>query len=232
MRKTPNDPNPDNDARILSATLRRLCLPRWVWRAGVITVTALVWLWISQQILTVGSLIRYDGLQSLGEQVVSFMTRINPYLWMGIVAILTLIVLSLLRAWLKASISRGRETIVSVSVIQSLAQKLSAQGIDVLQWVWRHEEGPVTIGDLLRTRDQLRAGRVRKLSVARTQHRLLEEAMARLVQDGTKTDAAEVAEAIEPTLNTTSTTAAATTATTATTTTDAIPTLETPPKAS
>ncbi len=225
MRKTSNDPNPESDARVLSATLRRLCLPKWVWRGGVITVIALVWLWMSQQILTVGGLIRYDGLQSLGEQVVSFMTRINPYLWMGIVAILTLIVLSLLRAWLKASIARGRESIVSVSVIQSLAQKLSAQGIDVLQWVWRHEEGPVTIGDLLRTRDQLRAGRVRKLSVARTQHRLLEEAMAGLSQAETKTETAEAAGAIEPTLTT------ATTATSTACASNAIPTLETPPKA-
>jgi hypothetical protein len=197
MRKTPNYPNPDSDARVLSATLRRLCLPKWVWRGGVITVTAFVWLWISQQILTVGNLIRYDGLQSLGEQVVSFMTRINPYLWMGIVAILTLIVLSLLRSWLKANIRLGRESIVSVSVIQSLAQKLSLQGIDVLKWVWRHEEGPVTIGDLLRARDQIRSGRVRKLSIARTQHRLLEEARSRLPQEEEKSEAIE---ASEPTL--------------------------------
>lgn len=139
--------------------------------------TALVWLWIGQQILTVGKLIRYDGLQSLGEQVVSFMTRINPYLWMGIVAVLTLIVLSLLRAWFKTSVRAGRQSTVSVSVIQNLAQNLSPEGIDVLKWVWNHEDGPVTVGDLLRTRDQIRAGRVRKLAVARAQYRLLEDAL-------------------------------------------------------
>lgn len=177
MSKTRNYPNPDSDARVLSTALRKLCLPKWIWRAGVIAITALVWLWIGQQILTVGKLIRYDGLQPLGEQVVSFMTRINPYLWMGVVAILTLIVLSLLRAWFKTSVRNGRQSIVSVSVVQNLAQNLSSEGIDVMKWVWNHDDGPVTIGDLLRTRDQIRSGRIRKLAMARSQHRLLEEAL-------------------------------------------------------
>jgi len=178
MSKTRNYPNPDSDARVLSTALRKLCLPKWIWRAGVIAITALVWLWIGQQILTVGKLIRYDGLQPLGEQVVSFMTRINPYLWMGVVAILTLIVLSLLRAWFKTSVRNGRQSIVSVTVVQNLAKNLSPEGIDVLKWVWQQDDGPVTIGDLLRTRDQIRSGRVRKLAMARSQHRLLEEALA------------------------------------------------------
>lgn len=178
MSKTRNYPNPDSDARVLSTALRKLCLPKWIWRAGVIAITALVWLWIGQQILTVGKLIRYDGLQPLGEQVVSFMTRINPYLWMGVVAILTLIVLSLLRAWFKTSVRNGRQSIVSVSVVQNLAKNLSPEGIDVLKWVWQQDDGPVTIGDLLRTRDQIRSGRIRKLAMARSQHRLLEEALA------------------------------------------------------
>lgn len=178
MSKTRNYPNPDSDARVLSTALRKLCLPKWIWRAGVIAITALVWLWIGQQILTVGKLIRYDGLQPLGEQVVSFMTRINPYLWMGVVAILTLIVLSLLRAWFKTSVRNGRQSIVSVTVVQNLAKNLSPEGIDVLKWVWQQDDGPVTIGDLLRTRDQIRSGRIRKLAMARSQHRLLEEALA------------------------------------------------------
>lgn len=178
MSKTRKYPNPDSDARVLNTALRQLCLPKWIWRAGVIAITALVWLWIGQQILTVGKLIRYDGLQPLGEQVVSFMTRINPYLWMGVVAILTLIVLSLLRAWFKTSVRNGRQSIVSVTVVQNLAKNLSPEGIDVLKWVWQQDDGPVTIGDLLRTRDQIRSGRVRKLAMARSQHRLLEEALA------------------------------------------------------
>jgi len=177
MPKNPEIPNPESDARVLSAVLRKLCLPKWLWRSGVIAATVIVWLWIAQQILTFGNLIRYDGLQTLGEQVVSFMTRFNPYLWIGITVILTLIVLSLLRTWFKASVRQGHQSIVSVSVVQNLAQNLSGDGVDVLKWVWNHEEGPVTVGDLLRARDQIRSGRVRKLAMARAQHRALESAL-------------------------------------------------------
>ena len=59
-----------------------------------------------------------------------------------------------------------------------MAQNLSFDGVDVLKWVWSHEEGPVTVGDLLRARDQIRSGRVRKLAMARAQHRALEDALA------------------------------------------------------
>jgi len=178
MPKNTDSLTPDSDARVLSATLRKLCLPKWLWRSGVIAATIFVWIWLAKQILTFGNLIRYDGLAPLGEQVVSFMTRFNPYLWIGIIVILSLILLSVLRTWLKASVMRGRASIVSVLVVQDLAKNLSVDGVDVFKWVWSHEEGPVTVGDLRRTRDQIRSGRVRKLAMARAQYRTLEEVLA------------------------------------------------------
>lgn len=178
MPKNRDSLTPESDARVLSAALRKLCLPKWLWRSGVIAVAVIFWLWLAQQILIFGNLIRYDGLEPLGEQVVSFMTRFNPYLWIGIIVILSIIVLSLVRAWFRASVRQGRESVVAVSAVQHLAQNLSADGVDVLKWVWRHEEGPVTVGDLLRARDQIRSGRVRKLAMARAQYRALEEALA------------------------------------------------------
>lgn len=177
MPKNTESLTPESDARVLSAALRQLCLSKWLWRFGVIAATVIVWIWLAKQILSFGNLIRYDGLEPLGEQVVSFMTRFNPYLWFGVIVILSLILLSVLRTWFKASVVRGRASIVSVTVVQHLAQNLSVDGVDVLKWIWRHEEGPVTIGDLLSTRDQIRSGRVRKLAMARAQHRALEEAL-------------------------------------------------------
>ncbi len=178
MPKNTDSLTPESDARILGAALRKLCLPKWLSRFGVVAATMFVWIWLAQQILTFGNLIRYDGLKPLGEQVVSFMTRFNPYLWIGIIVILSLILLSVLRTWLKASVMRGRATIVSVSVVQHLAKNLSVGGVDVFKWVWSHEEGPVTVGDLRRIRDQITSGRVRKLAMARAQHLALEEALA------------------------------------------------------
>lgn len=190
MPKNTDSPTPENDARVLGAALRQLCLPKWLWRFGVVAATVIVWIWLAKQILSFGNLIRYDGLEPLGEQVVSFMTRFNPYLWIGIIVILSLILLSVLRTWFKASVVRGRASIVAVTVVQHLAQNLSVDGVDVLKWIWRHEEGPVTIGDLLSTRDQIRSGRVRKLAMARAQHRALEEALA--------SKSAPMTEAFEP----------------------------------
>jgi hypothetical protein len=178
MPKNTDSLTPDSDVRVLSAALLKLCLPKWLWRSGVIAATIFVWIWLAKQILTFGNLIRYDGLAPLGEQVVSFMTRFNPYLWIGIIVILSLILLSVLRTWLKASVMRGRASIVSILVVQNLAKNLSVDGVDVFKWVWSHEEGPVTVGDLRRTRDQIRSGRVRKLAMARAQNRALEEALA------------------------------------------------------
>ena len=200
MTKNTDSLTPESDARVLSAALRKLCLPKWLWRFGVVAATVFVWIWLAKQILTFGNLIRYDGLAPLGEQVVSFMTRFNPYLWIGIIVILSLILLSVLRTWLKASVMRGRATIVSVSVVQNLAQNLSVDGVDVFKWVWRHEEGPVTIGDLLSTRDQIRSGRVRKLAMARAQQRALEEALAVKLSDPTEPRPEQGASSLEPRL--------------------------------
>lgn len=138
---------------------------------------ALIWAWIFNQILIAGSLIRYDGLQSLGSQVVSFMTRINPYLWWGIAIILTLIVLSLARAWFKSSIAAGKRVMVSVGEVQKLSQSMSPQGVEVLLWVWDKEIGPVTVGDLLLAREQIRSGRARKIAAAKAQYQALSDAV-------------------------------------------------------
>lgn len=173
MRTDHSTSTTKSDTQQLSSLLRRLCLPRWIWRGAVLVLTTLVWLWIAKQILIGGSLVSYEGLQSLGSQIVTFLNRINPYLWWGVTIILTLIVLSLARSWLKSSIKRGRQVSVSVGDIQKLAQGMSAEGVDVLLWVWNEEAGPVTIGDLLAAREQLASGRVRKLATARAQHQAL-----------------------------------------------------------
>ena len=167
-----------SDLQQLNALLRRLCLPRWLWRAGLLALAVLVWIWIAKQILIGGSLVRYDGLQSLGPQVVSFMTQINPYLWWGLTIILSLIVLSLARGWLKSNIQKGRLVAVSVGDIQKLSQNMTPEAVDVLLWAWDHESGPITIGDLIATRNQLQGGRIRKLANARAQHQLLLDARA------------------------------------------------------
>lgn len=165
-----------SDITRINALLRRLCLPRWLGRTGILVAVLLAWIWVANQILIGGSLVNYSGLRSLGTQVVDFLTRINPYLWWGLTIILSLIVLSLARSWLKASINKGRQVPISVGDVQKLSQAMTTEGVEVLLWAWDHESGPVTIGDLIVARDQLRSGRVRKLATARAQHQVLLQA--------------------------------------------------------
>jgi hypothetical protein len=173
MRNDDSKTTAKTDVQHLNRLLRKRCMPGWLVRAAVLVTVTFVWVWIGKQILIGGSLVSYDLLQSLGPQVVSFMTQINPYLWWAVTIALSLIVLSLAHSWFKASVKRGRQGIVSVTDIQSLAQDMSPEGAEVLLWTWDHEAGPVTIGDLIGAREQISSGRVRKLANARAQHQAL-----------------------------------------------------------
>ena len=170
-------PSHHSDIRALSALVRKRSLTHWVTRAAILVVVAWVWLWICRQILIFGELMRYDRLEPLGPQVVSFMTKMNPYLWWVITAILTLILLSVIRTWLKNSLARSRKALVSVGDLQQLANIMTPEGIEVLQWVWDDEQGPISLGDLLRTREEIQSGRPRKLAMVRAQQAALQSAL-------------------------------------------------------
>jgi len=120
-------------------------------------------------------MIRYDGLEALGQEVVRLLTQINPYLWWGVIAILSLIVLSVARAWFLRSAKRSRTALIPVADIQKLAASMSSEGIQVLKWVWDSTADPVTVGDLLVTRQEIQSGRVRKLAMAQSQLQALEQ---------------------------------------------------------
>ncbi len=161
--------NFSQDTRLLAATLWRLAMPRMLTRIAVIAVVAAIWLWISNTLVRLGKTVRYDGFEAFGQQVVDFLVRINPYIWWGLVLILSLFVLGGLRKWMRHSLKHGKQTIVPLSVIQDLNQRLSPEVIDVLRWVWQDTEVPITVGDLQMTLHETRSGRVRKLALARAQ---------------------------------------------------------------
>ena len=168
--------NTRQDRRLLGNTLLKLALPRLLTRLAVVLVVALGWLWLSTYVVNKGKTVRYDGLEAFGQQVVDFLTRINIYIWWGLVLILTLIVIGALRSWLRRSLARGRASLVPLVVINNLAATLSTEALDVLRWVWQDTEVPITVGNLQQTLRQLRSGRVRKLALARAQKASLDHA--------------------------------------------------------
>lgn len=166
------------DTQLLRSALFKLALPRVLRRIAVVLVTLGVWLWLCSTILRRGRTVRYDGFEAFGPQVVDFLVRINPYLWWGVVLILTLCVLSGLRGWLRRSFARGRATTVPLDVVDDLAARLSPEVLGVLRWVWEDTEVPITIGVLQTTLRQARSGRVGKMALARAQKAALDRAGA------------------------------------------------------
>ena len=166
------------DTHLLRSVLLRLALPRVLRRAAVVLATLAVWLWLCSTILKRGRTVRYDGFEAFGPQVVDFLVRINPYLWWGVVLILTMCVLSGLRGWLRRSFARGRATTVPLGVVDDLAARLSPEVLDVLRWVWEDTEVPITVGVLQATLRQARTGRVGKMALARAQKAALDRAGA------------------------------------------------------
>ena len=164
------------DTQMLRSALLKLAMRRVLTRVAVILATVAVWLWLCSTILRRGRTARYDGFEAFGPQVVDFLVRINPYIWWGVVLILSLCVLGGLRGWLRRSFARGRAATVPLGVVNHLATSLSPEVLDVLRWIWEDKEVPITIGVLQATLRQTRTGRVGKMALARAQKAALDRA--------------------------------------------------------
>ncbi|HLU01909.1 MAG TPA: hypothetical protein VKZ94_04060 [Advenella sp.] len=162
-----------NDARLISKTLLKLATPRIIMRAAVIIVTIVIWLWVAASILEFGAAQDYAFLNKFNVQLVSFLQSINTYLWWAVVLLGTLIVYFFLSAWYSGSVERAAYKTVPADTAAQLIGSLSAEGRDVLGWVWRDRSEPINIGNLKATKDELDNNRVSKLAQIREQERLL-----------------------------------------------------------
>src|SRR5690606_9484457 len=78
-----------------------------------------------------------------------------------------------LSAWYSGSVERAAYKAVPADTAAQLIGSLSAEGRDVLGWVWRDRSEPINIGNLKTTKDELDSNRVSKLAQIREQERLL-----------------------------------------------------------
>ncbi len=162
------------DGRLIGQTLLKLALARLVFRAIVLAVIAIVWLLASSWLLGFGKTLAFDGLHSMGQQTVDMLARVNPYFWWGVVLIWTLIVFFSTRSWLYGSLAAGRAQVVPRDVLAQLRSRLSEEAVDVLRWVWGDREEPFTVGDLQRSRRELRHNRIGKIALVREQAAILD----------------------------------------------------------
>lgn len=169
------------DTRLLGNTILKLALPRIVLRLSVIVAAVLFWYWLIGLVYSKGIALNYKsfkGLEAFGPQAVDFLIGINKYIWITVNVIITLISLSMLRGWLVKSMSRGKSAIVPLRVFRNLCASLQPEALEVLRWVWKDPQTPVTMGILQTTLKQILTGRVGKMALAKAQESELELALA------------------------------------------------------
>lgn len=164
-----------NDTPLLGGILLRLALPRLLTRIVIILAAIALVVYCAQRILQSGKVwlefvIKISGLSDiLGKTVIDFITQYQKYFWWFVILILILITLSSLLSYLRSSLKRGRASLVPLNDMRKLCAQLSPEGLDILNWVWKDQTQPVTIGVLQTVLTQRSSGRARKLALARAQ---------------------------------------------------------------
>jgi hypothetical protein len=102
-----------------------------------------------------------------------------------VILILILITVSCLISYLRSSLKRGRAALVPLSDVRKLCAQLSPEGLDILDWVWKDQTQPVTVGILQTVLTQRSSGRARKLALARAQQFELQSALQSRPVNGT-----------------------------------------------
>lgn len=168
------------DTRLLGNTILRLALPRIVMRLSVIVAALLCWYWLISLVYRNGLALNYKSykeLEAFGPHAIDFLASINKYIWITVNAIISLIALSMLRGWFVKSMARGRSAIVPLRTFRTLCASLQPESLEVLRWVWKDPQTPVTVGILQTTFKQIMTGRVRKMALAKAQREDLEQAV-------------------------------------------------------
>ena len=171
------------DTPLLGSILLRLALPRLLTRIVVILAAIALVIYCAQRIMQSGKAwldfaLKLTGLSEiLGKTVIDFAIQYQKYFWWFVILILILITVSCLISYLRSSLKRGRAALVPLSDVRKLCAQLSPEGLDILNWVWKDQTQPVTVGILQTVLSQRTSGRARKLALARAQQLELQSAL-------------------------------------------------------
>lgn len=179
----PSTTSQHKDTPLLGSILLRLALPRLLTRVVVILAAIALVIYCAQRILQSGKVwldfaLKLTGLSEiLGKTVIDFVMQYQKYFWWFVILILILITVSCLISYLRSSLKRGRAALVPLSDVRKLCSQLSPEGLDILNWVWKDQTQPVTVGILQTVLTQRSSGRARKLALARAQQFELQSAL-------------------------------------------------------
>jgi hypothetical protein len=183
MMNRPSTALHQKDTPLVGGILLRLALPRLLTRIAVILAAIALVVYCAQQILQSGKawlefVIKATGLSEiLGKTVIDFIMQYQKYFWWFVILVVALIVMGSLMSYLRSSLKRGRASLVPLRDVRKLCAQLSPEGLDILNWVWKDQTQPVTIGILQTVLTQRNSGRARKLALAREQQFELQAAL-------------------------------------------------------
>ncbi len=179
----PSTANLRKDPTLLGSILLRLALARLLTRLTVILATIALVVYFAQRILLSGKgwlefAIKLSGLSEiLGKTVIDFVMQYQTYFWWFVIFVLVLLAFNFLLSYLRGSLKRGRAALVPLNDVRKLCARLSPEGLDVLNWAWKDQSQPITMGILQTTLAQISGGRARKLALARAQQAELASAL-------------------------------------------------------
>ena len=179
----PSTANLRKDPTLLGSILLRLALARLLTRLTVILATIALVGYFAQRILLSGKgwlefAIKLSGLSEiLGKTVIDFVMQYQTYFWWFVIFVLVLLAFNFLLSYLRGSLKRGRAALVPLNDVRKLCARLSPEGLDVLNWAWKDQSHPITMGILQTTLAQISSGRARKLALARAQQAELASAL-------------------------------------------------------
>jgi len=165
------------DCRLMRRTAARLGMPYLLRRVALVVIVVAVYVVVANLILSYGRTVTYSALGTPDADAVSFLTRINPYLWWGLVAILGLIVFFWLKAAWSDAVVQERAVPVPGETLHALTKQLCPSTLCVMRWVWSDRSDPFSIGDLRRSAAEARGGRIDKMRLVLDQEAALRHPM-------------------------------------------------------
>jgi hypothetical protein len=173
--QTPNR----QDASLLRHIVLKLTATAKIVSAALVVLVALVWYQLLNRLLAFGNGVDYAGNHLVGAEATALLQRYNPYFWVALVILCTIIVAWVVYQVVRGILARSRQKWVDNTSFQQLEQQLSAPALEVLLWAWQARDEPLRVGDLQLARQEIHAGRSQRLQQAARQLATLEDARQR-----------------------------------------------------
>lgn len=168
---------PRHDTRKLRSLITKLTLGAKVFALVVSVAVIFLWWLAARWLLNFGHHLDFSGLDALGEELLTYLERYNPFFWWAVVLIGSCIVLYALSQFVWRLHTQSLQRFVQEGDLTTLISQLHPNSIQVLDWCWEDRRNPITVGVLQRTASELSSGRVAKLDLVTRQQALLQPSL-------------------------------------------------------